>query len=1026
MRIIWAIVMCAVLGFATPSRYLDNTILDYGTNTPVESTTRFAKDIVLINAQLQALADHTAYEQRNLEPHKCGIDDDGGEACPVNKRTCSETTWKTKGIETEREGTLEASAYHPAFGGNGQYCNDHWMSAAFGYEPSTRTVTVIMIGANPRNWIGVNCSHTGPSGIPCLKYDVKHGNKHSYYTCLEYPKKIPIPMAGIYSTSFKVPDEIDENKPIPLTIKSWGGGCSPRNKKIQLQLNKLPQDLTSISTIGQVIYFREGGRRTVPYLRASEMKSHNYGGWYFYDISFCGANGSQFPYVKFIFSEMEAQCPDGYRKVPGEKNRCVKDYTYTEYSCPAQTKNPIDIIEEKVYTWGKNQWVGPRVKDNDCKGNNIDPVTKKCPPVNVPLDNCSRKFWECPGVDDVSCYKNPNGSPIAKTTPDKGISGSFETIRGSAKTYYKKALHKPTCPDGYTLNGEICEKPAQKVSCPTGYQEEALPEGKFCVEYVDESASCRDGNPGITDADNPNNYDIPENKKMCIAARLGECDMGAGLNNEGTKCLQHPNCPTGAFLNGEGKCEINYSYSDYTCPAGYGESTANAVNNDCEGMCGYDECQCNSPTPPLDSCRRNVSFGGYETYEKEPLQYHKITGSPLNAESWGTKEDVFCGGEDGKGMAGCKGNVGMISGKDEYLCFTTNRGTEHCFKVAGCRFDGVLGKIGDEIQSFYVEKDQKTIKARSGSVSNPEHSQVSGSVTSTCRMNAHMGWKDRAEGFTAIRIAPTDDRRLEFWDHYMDGFIGFIDFIGELSDKQNADGWQYEDVTPNAMANQGFTAIDYAPNIGKTIYVNHNGTCGNASTILAGLSPRQISYDSVKDKPEYRRLGAAPNTCIFEVSGDHSYTRLKHAAKITKNSNSFTYMCSPYKCSNGQCTLAKCPIVELDIAGKGKTKVEFQGSIIPESFKSQADEFNEIRKKQNKKLADFCKAQTCDANRPYIDVCGYTYQPNFKDGPFTRIGGQNYKYVCNKGILAPDGVHCEVKMCPEGTKEDNNGFCIKK
>lgn len=967
------------------SRYFDNTINDYGTNDPAKVINKFAKDVVLVNASLKALPDKIAYEQREITSYKCDSDNDGGEACTYGRQTCSDQTFKSSGDLTTEKKYLEQLP-HTLKTHSHTTCNDHYLSLLLAYNASTRVLMMRYYNASPNHNFGHNC-----------------GGNH------------------FTEQSYQLPQEVVNKSAsnLRIYISSRGGGCTNRDRYIVVNLNALPSSFNLPTQRGSSRYDRN-----------PRMYPADLGGYYFYNVAYCGASGAQHPTVFLQFPDY-ASCTDPKYTLTPDKTKCILEYTYQYYKCPNSTSNePISFIDGKYYTWGHNsKWIGPlNYKGNgDCTADKLN-EKMECPAPEYPgEDNCQRRYKACPGADDVSCYKAPSGSPIASTGKDSGVVGSFKTVRGTAQTYARKNEISPKCPAGMKFDAEgYCYRPASATSCPSGYTIKTVRDVQRCVKEVSFDDKCQAFTNSEDEPLLPSDYpdlNIPSGKKLCATSVSGSCNMGEDVTPDGTKCVASPICDNKGIIE-NGKCVVKYTYTDYICPSGY--TPTSAGSNDCKGDCGGDGCACNNPTPPVDSCKIDAGFGNaYETYETSPLLRHNISGAEHNIAEWGSVEGEYCGGNDGQMMPNCPSDIGMIEGDGEHLCFTNNRGEKTCYRVNNCTFTGKMGGVGQEIQSFKIGNGQRTIEPVNGD-SHAQHSQIQGVISSNCKMNGHMGWKNRSEGFTSIRIAPTDSRRLEFWDSYMDGAIGYLDFIGDLTEEQSKAGYQLEDLIPSLMADQGFTSIDYSVEIGKTIYVSPNGSCGNAYSILRELEPQQVSYSTIQNKDYFRKLGAEPQSCIMISNGNHSFAKLKSAAKINKNAQSFTYMCSPYLCNGGRCQLAKCPVVEVDIAGQGVKKVEFQGKIYPATFDTEISRLQQYYRNTNQKIVQYCTAQTCDGNRPLVDVCGYKYQPSFRSGNFVTRGGINYEYYCKEGILSPDGVHCEVKKCPDDMKEGADGFCYKK
>ena len=82
------------------------------------------------------------------------------------------------------------------------------------------------------------------------------------------------------------------------------------------------------------------------------------------------------------------------------------------------------------------------------------------------------------------------------------------------------------------------------------------------------------------------------------------------------------------------------------------------------------------------------------------------------------------------------------------------------------------------------------------------------SISSTCRMNGHVGWSGRSEGIISVISDPEDSKRILFWDSYLDKDIGFLEFPSEVETNDRAEGFITEEEFPYEMSERNFTAID--------------------------------------------------------------------------------------------------------------------------------------------------------------------------------------------------------------------------
>ena len=155
---------------------------------------------------------------------------------------------------------------------------------------------------------------------------------------------------------------------------------------------------------------------------------------------------------------------------------------------------------------------------------------------------------------------------------------------------------------------------------------------------------------------------------------------------EGTSiCMNDGYCEEG-FINFEGKCILDYTYFSYFCPKDF-EIAEEGI--DCKGSCGFDDCFCNTETPPSNNCKKEyIPDDAVNTKYVRTIRTHNVEGSLLE-EEYGNFKNYNCG-------TNCKFNIVKITGKGNNICFEKESGSSSCLTVDGCSFSGELKDLYDK------------------------------------------------------------------------------------------------------------------------------------------------------------------------------------------------------------------------------------------------------------------------------------------------------------------------------------------
>lgn len=298
----------------------------------------------------------------------------------------------------------------------------------------------------------------------------------------------------------------------------------------------------------------------------------------------------------------------------------------------------------------------------------------------------------------------------------------------------------------------------------------------------------------------------------------------ADYNPFSGKCVAFPTCESG-YLLGEDSCQISYKWNEYQCT----DSTPVESGVDCLGSCNFDGCSCNPITPPATNCKTPAQGNNIvELNQSRDIELHNVLNEGMSLLEFGTSKGFGCGKE-------CLFNVNEINTENGNLCFSKRNGQKECFNIQGCHFSGSL-KVNKELEEITVS-NYNTLTSE----------EATGSITSTCKLNGHVGWANRIEGITSIKA---EGDRLLFWDSYSDGYLGFIEFVRDIPSDAREDNFIYENPIPYEMLTNRFTSIEKLSDItyfvGEDISRNECIYLANREEMNVLVSPSNAENDLLK------------------------------------------------------------------------------------------------------------------------------------------------------------------------------------
>ena len=355
-------------------------------------------------------------------------------------------------------------------------------------------------------------------------------------------------------------------------------------------------------------------------------------------------------------------------------------------------------------------------------------------------------------------------------------------------------------------------------------------------------------------------------------------------------------------------------------------------------------------------------------------------------------------------------------------------------------------------------------------------------IHSTCKMNGHVGYLNTVTGIVSAKAGSeitenqfanikkeykgifdlnnskkvNKEERIEFWDGYKDHYLGFLEFIDDVAEKDRKANYSPKNKLAYDMGYRGFTSI---MNSGDYTYYSSLDTIGygmtdeecNQFAINNGLTRLKESDMSFAEKALFKRLSGdrlsiqyedpvcssgvySSGSCLHAEKGyfkyclhgkinangtkctifprcnlrgkrmdNQGFNLEDYAYKEIKNNKDFGYFCSKFDCKDGKCKTETC-------------RISYEGELLPKSIIDSLD-------------TETCTKQECDGNKKYEPLCGKkggcpkgdSYVPAPKDSTTC------YEYTCGEnGTFNPKTKTCKVLACPDGTIEQSDGTCRKK
>lgn len=310
-------------------------------------------------------------------------------------------------------------------------------------------------------------------------------------------------------------------------------------------------------------------------------------------------------------------------------------------------------------------------------------------------------------------------------------------------------------------------------------------------------------------------------------------------------------------------------------------------------------------------------------------------------------------------------------------------------------------------------------------------------ISSTCKMNGHVGWHSRTEGIVSVIVDPVAKDKLKFWDSFKDKDLGYIEFVKDASEQDKKDGYIPENGFLYEMLGAGFTAIDTIEN--NTFFISAYDQ--SDAECLANATKKGLVTASITDsmKPTLKYLSGnrfekqsidaicynngttlATKTCYCETgvlntsgkcdvqpkcilvkTGQQRFSDQTKVVKEESRTNPVAYKCSPISCSNNSCQVAYCPT---DATGT------YQGNIIDP--------------KGTPVVTGECTGQVCDANKDYYEMCGRRSGCDLFNPLIYEDNGVCKELYCNPGYIMDNVTKkCKKLECPIGTAVQADGSC---
>lgn len=730
------------------SRFLDTDFIDIGTKNGIAENV-IAQQFMNIPAKTKLLDEILDFKPRKYETYKCQVDDEGGETCPKDVTACTIDPKYASGYSEKKGGvytdfrslirkqmvqsglyTMTPSQINVIFVWNEKNSVLHTFVFAERFnrilvdkDMAPLAASLLNLSVNKKEKIDIFFSFD----------DITSGGK-SFHTYNTYRASINP------GQLFKTDEFLDIHTIIPFLVKN--GFLSEKEKTAEAT----PRTYYSINNrktrgfFDNLAIIRGAGLPLVGIsmveIDEREDKMEVCPSGYMLKHSMCIFDAHDYSQHG---ASHKIYCPEGF-KFDAKDYNCKKqiEYTYYDYKCPANV-GEIDPNTGKPYP----DWQGPKNKGGDCSGVGLN-SKKECNSETPPSDNCFRGYFFCPFEKERPCFKKPTEEkPVVENQKEDYIYAA-----GIPDTKSNKITSDPVCDNVgvFVKERKQCEIES-KAKCPDGFVQS--PYEGMCVKKLTERCVQTDENGQCIKKEFENcqgdfvEGEKPSDSSLCFIPKEQKCPEGY-MRDFNNKCIKQAVCQNNQILTNEGKCELIYFYTNFSCPAGYENIKPINSSNDCKGLCGSDGCSCNSAIPSADNCRKKVTTKNTNTYEvseKSPMILHNVTpsaGYNVPNENFSTI-NVPCNYDNNGSKFGiCKDNVNSILGQDERLCFKKGNGQEFCYNIAGCRFSGQM--TSDKITDLFIERDLKTISSKS----------ATGSIKSTCQLNGNVGYSPRNEGITSV------------------------------------------------------------------------------------------------------------------------------------------------------------------------------------------------------------------------------------------------------------------------------------
>ena len=260
-----------------------------------------------------------------------------------------------------------------------------------------------------------------------------------------------------------------------------------------------------------------------------------------------------------------------------------------------------------------------------------------------------------------------------------------------------------------------------------------------------------------------------------------------------------------------------------------------------------------------------------------------------------------------------------------------------------------------------------------------------------------------------IVAAKATNNRIEFWDSFTRGPIGFIEPLKYVKDADYSEGYRHEFADFDKLYELGFTS--FVTSSANITYAISNNPMDTASCLEHIKNTQYFLSDrDLNDEVEMSTLkaltpylgGEFGEFCVIEKNGAFSNSTAEFAIKnLVKEGVYTTFVCSPWSCESHNCGVASC-------------KEHFVGTIVKPKDRDMV--LN----------STICLEQRCDINNDYFSVCGNKTGCPDTAGVYQTENGKCVKAECNNGgSLNTQSGMCEKLGC-KNSIDAGDGTCYKK